>query len=173
MAQPAYQVPEPGPGPVYPAPGRSYGWASLGVRLVLTLVGAAGIVISAFLNWIRDVDGVNLDIRALWQTNVSTSPSFVQTVGFAAVVVGLVAILGLAPRSGWLTRLAGAVGIAGFVLFLIQVYRTQGANLDVGDLQVGAWLLLLGSVVALIGGFFGTRTTVVAPTGPTAVVTEP
>jgi hypothetical protein len=143
------------------------------VRVVLTLVGAAGMVISAFLNWIRGVDGVNLDIRVLWQTNVSTSPSFVQTVGFAAIVVGLVAILGLAPRSGWLTRLAGAVGIAGFVLFLIQVYRTQGANLDVGDVQVGAWLLLLGSVVALIGGFFGTRTTVVTPTGPTAVVQEP
>jgi hypothetical protein len=146
----------------------------MGARLVLTLVGAAGIIVSAFLNWIRGIDGVNLDIRTLWQSNVGqTTNTFVETVGFAAIVVGLVVILGLAPRSGWLTRFAGAVGVAGFVLFLIQVYRIQGENLDVRDVQVGGWLLLAGSVVALIGGFFGTRTGVVAPAAPAAVVEEP
>jgi hypothetical protein len=160
---------------MYPAPatGRGFGWASLAVRLLLTLVGAAGLIVSAFMNWIHGINGVDLSIKALWQDTAiqSHTSSFVQTVGFAAIVVGLVAILGLAPRSGWLTRFAGAVGIAGFVLFLIQVYRNSG-NLNVGDVQIGAWVMLAGSVVALIGGFFGSRTAVVAPAA-TAVVEEP
>jgi hypothetical protein len=130
-------------------------------------------VVSAFLNWVVMIDGVDLSIRTLWQANANPNTnSFAQTVGFAAIVVGLIAILGLAPRSGWLTRLAGALGIAGFILFLIAVYRRTGVNLDAGDVQTGAWLLLAGSVVALIGGFFGTRTTVVTQAGA-AVVQEP
>jgi hypothetical protein len=173
MAQPAHEPAGPGPvRPMYtaPTPARRWSWANTGVRLILTLLGAAGVIVSAFLNWIRGVDGVNLDIRTLWQSNVGqTTNTFVETVGFAAIVVGLVAILGMAPRSGWLTRLAGAVGVAGFVLFLIQVYRIQGENLDAGDVQVGAWLLLAGSIVMLIGGFFRTRTAVVAPAGSAVV----
>jgi len=143
----------------------------MGARLVLTLVGAGALVVSAFMNWIRDVDGVNLNIRSLWQDNAIQlkTGSFVETVGFAVIVLGLVAIVGLAARSGWLSRLAGAVAVAGFVLFAIQVYR---ANLGVGDIQVGGWLTLIGGVVVLAGGFLGTRT-VVTPAATTAVVEEP
>ena len=87
------------------------------------------------------------------------------------LVLGLLAIVGLAPRTGWLTSLAGALGIAVFVMLLVQLYRAPG-NLTVSDLDPGAWLGLAGSVVALIGGFFGARTTTVVTTtpGPTAVV---
>jgi uncharacterized membrane protein YgdD (TMEM256/DUF423 family) len=174
MAQPAYQSPE--PGPVRPVstvsgPVRNYGLASMGARIVLTLLGAAGLVVSAFMNWITDVNGVNLNIRALWQDNSiqSETSTFVGTVGFAVIVLGLLAIVGLAARSGWLTRLAGAVTIAGFVLFAIQVYRS---DLHAGDIQMGGWVALIGGVVALIGGFLGART-VVAPTTRPAVVAEP
>ena len=175
MAQPAYQTPEPGPvRPVsaVPAPGRGYGLASMGARILLTLLGAAGLVVSAFMNWVGDVNGVNLNIRSLWQDDaiqLDTS-TFVATVGFAVIVLGLLAIVGLAARSGWLTRLAGAVAIAGFVLFAIQVYRS---NLDVADVQVGGWVALIGGIVALIGGFLGTRTVVPPPTVAPAVVEEP
>src|SRR6266496_4321003 len=173
MAQPAYQAPEPGPvRPVYsaPTPTRGYSWASMGARLVLMLLGAAGLVVSAFMNWIHDVNGVSLNIKSLWQDNAiqSTTSTFVQTVGFAVIVLGLIVIVGLAARSGLFSRFAGAVAIAGFVLFAIQVYR---ANLTVGDIQIGGWFALIGGVVALAGGFLGTRT-VVTPTG-TAVVEEP
>jgi hypothetical protein len=156
--------------PAEPVAARA-GWSTVGliVRIILTLAGAAGLIIGAFLNWLRGTTGVDMDIRAFWQTTFTKqSSTFVETVGFVVIVLGLLAIVGLAPRSGWLTRFAGALGIVGFVLFLIEVYR---ANQTVADVQVGAWIVLAGGVVALIGGFFGTRVAVVTPTG--TAVTEP
>jgi hypothetical protein len=147
------------------------GWSAAGliVRIILTLVGAAGLIIGAFMDWFQGKTGVDMDIRAFWQTTFDRqSSTFVETVGFVMIVLGLLAIVGLAPRSGWLTRFAGALGIVGFVLFLIEVYR---ANQTVADVRAGAWIALAGGAVALIGGFFGTRVAVVAPAGTT--VTEP
>jgi hypothetical protein len=123
----------------------------MAVRVILTLAGAAGLIIGAFMDWVDGRAGVNLGIRALWTTDVRGSgDTFVATVGFAFIVLGLLAIVGLASRSGWLTRLAGALGIAGFVLFAIEVYR---ANLSASDIGAGAWLALAGSVVTLVAGF--------------------
>jgi hypothetical protein len=144
------------------------------MRILLTLAGAAGLILSAFLNWVTGVEGVELDIRTVWIPQADygvTDANFVETMGFAAIVLGLIAIIGLAPRSGWLTRLAGAVGIVGFILFVVQFYRSSG-NFDVSDLRLGAWLLLGGSVLALIGGFLGTRIRYVMPPAP-AVLQEP
>jgi hypothetical protein len=147
MVQPAHEEVDPTTRrPVYPAsptPSRGWTWAALGVRF--------------------------LSIRSLWETRFNTDSGFLQTVGFAVIVLGLLAILGLAPRTGWLARAAGALGIIVFVLFLIQVYR---ADQTVNDLQPGAWLCLAGAVVALIGGFFGTRTTVVTTATPATTVVE-
>ena len=84
------------------------------------------------------------------------------------------AIVGLAARSGWLTRLAGTLGIVGFVLFVIQLTRSHAAMPE--SIGRGAWLTLAGGVVALFGGFFGTRTVAaaapVAPVGTTTTVVE-
>ena len=155
-------------------PPRGWSWAGLSMRILLTLLGAAGMIVSAFLNWIANVDGVNLELQSLWRPGVfnrEQTAEFWETVGFAMLVLGLLAIIGLAPRSGWLTRLAGALGLVGFVLFIIQVYRTRDP-FDISDLQLGAWLALAGSVVALIGGFLGTRVQYVMPPAP-AVLQEP
>jgi len=138
--------------------------------VVLTLAGAAGLIIGAFTEWapqrFGSLKGVNLSDRALFDTTFQDSGSFVTTVGFAMIVLGLLAIIGLAFRSGWLTRFAGALGIAGFVLFLIEVYR---ANLSVSDVRVGAWISLAGALVALVGGFLGSRPAV-APAAPVVPV---
>jgi hypothetical protein len=145
-------------------------WAAMGVRILLTLVGAAGLIVGAFMDWIQGTSGVNIDIRALWESGFDREgETFIATIGFVAIVIGLVAILGLAPRSGWLTRIAGALGIVLFVLLAIQVYR---ADLTVQDIEAGAWIALAGGVVALIGGFFGTRQTVMTTTAP-AVIEQP
>ncbi|MGH2556427.1 MAG: sugar:proton symporter [Actinomycetota bacterium] len=168
MAEPAHEHVEPAQPHVTEPVAARKGWsvAGLGVRMLLTLVGAAGLIVGAFLDWIEGAAGVDLDIRAFWQTTFDTDTStFVETVGFVMIVLGLLAIVGMAPRSGWLTRFAGALGIAGFVLFLIEVYR---ADQTVADVQAGAWVALVGGVVALIGGFFGTRAAV-TPAGTTVV----
>jgi hypothetical protein len=74
------------------------------------------------------------------------------------IALGLVALIGLAMHSGWLTRLAGVLGIVGVVLVGIGVYRVAGGQTT----DVGVWICLAGSVLALIGGFFGVpRTDVV------------
>jgi hypothetical protein len=175
MADPAHEHEDVEPAHTHgtaaaPAPVARTGWGMAGliVRILLTLVGAAGLIIGAFLDWFQGKTGVDLDIRAFWQTTFDKqSSTFVETVGFVMIVLGLLAIVGLAPRSGWLTRFAGALGIVGFILFLIEVYR---ADQTVADVKIGAWVALAGGIVALIGGFFGTRVAVVAPAG---TVTEP
>ena len=173
MGQPAYEPVEPGTRyPAAPPVRRTWGWGGLAVRIVLTLLGAAGMIVSLFMDWVQGRMATDLNVRSLWQTNASTTSNFVESIGFVMLILGLLAIVGLAPRTGWLTSLAGALGIVVFVLLLVQLYR---ADLTVSDLDTGAWVGVAGSVVALIGGFFGARTTAVvttgpAATGPTAVV---
>ncbi len=116
-------------------------------RVLFTLMGAAGLIVGAFLNWVRDIDGVRLRLSALYDRPFEPTGAFVPTVGFALIVLGLVAIVGLAT-SGWLTRLAGALGIVVFILLLIQLY-SQGAQLLPGP---GPWLVLSGGIVAVVGG---------------------
>ena len=144
------------------------GWGGVAIRLALTLLGAAGLIIGAFLEWVGTVDGIDLGIEAFFNTDFGEAGNFVSTVGFVSIVLGLIAIVGLAPRSGWLTRLAGALAIVGFVLFLIQLYQVEG---DGSAPELGAWLAVVGGVIALIGGFFGTRPSVAAV--PAATTVEP
>jgi hypothetical protein len=142
------------------------------VRVVLTLVGAAGLIIGAFLNWLvhfGSSHGTDVGVNIFWSTHPDSNPTFLASAGFVTIVIGLIALIGLAPRTGGLTRLAGALGVVAFVLFVITLYRLKQPNLDIGDVGVGMWLILAGGVVALIGGFFGSRTTVVA--APAAPVT--
>src|SRR5205823_4136484 len=94
-----------------PAPGarvRPYG---LFARVLLTIAGAAGMIVGGFLDWTHGMAGVDMSDRAFYRTVFVHDGNFVTTAGFAVIVLGLVAIVGLAPRSGWLTRLAGALAI--------------------------------------------------------------
>ncbi len=171
MGQPAYESVEPVPAraPVATPARRTWGWGGLAIRIVLTLAGAAGMIVSLFMDWVRSTLATDISVRALFQTSQVRNPNFVESIGFVMLVLGLLAIVGLAPRSGWLTSLAGALGIVVFVLLLVQMYRSPG-NLTVSDLDPGPWVGLAGGVVALIGGFFGVRTAVVVTPGPAADV---
>src|SRR5438093_8087282 len=139
----------------------------LATRVILTALGASGLIVGGFLNWTGGLDGVDLSGRAFYQTTFVRDGNFVTTVGFAMIVLGLVALVGLAPRSGWLTRLAGSLGMVGFILFVVQLTRGNAPMPE--SIDLGAWLCLAGGIVALIGGFFGTRA--VATTGPAATST--
>ena len=153
-----------------PTPGARAGYASLAIRVVLSLLGAVAMVGSAFLDWVERRAATELPLRGLIDTARNEGP-FSTSIGLAIIVLGLLAIVGLAPRSGWLTRLAGALGIALVVLFVIGLYQR---DLTLADLAVGGWVALIGSIVALVGGFFGTRTVVVAPPAtPATTVVEP
>jgi hypothetical protein len=144
-----------------PAP--SSGIGSLALRIGLTLLGAAGLIFGSMTDWFRTVAGTNVAVGSYWGVPGKTE-AFLRSAGLVTIVLGLLAIVGLVPRSGWLTRLAGALGLVAAIMLVIQVYRLPGPD-SVGDLGIGFWLVVAGSMVALIGGFMGTRYRV-AYTGP-------
>jgi hypothetical protein len=77
----------------------------------------------------------------------------------------------MALRTGALTSLAGAVGIAATVLFLIEVGRVNGTqNGALNGVDIGVWLWGIGSLLCLVGGFFGARRQVVETTSGTTYV---
>jgi hypothetical protein len=128
-----------------------------GQSMLFTMVGATGLILSGFLEWIRPdgVRGIEIGYRSLYQTEFTTNAPFFRSAGAVAVAIGLLAVLGLASRAGWVTRLAGALGIIAFALFTITLYRM---NLDVPtSLGAGPWFILGGGIVAMFGGFFATR----------------
>jgi hypothetical protein len=142
---------------VGPGPG------GVAARVGLTAIGAAALIVGGFLNWIEGVQGTDLSARIFFQPLSDWSPSFATSAGFVVIAIALLALIGLASSTGWLTRLAGALGIAAFVLFAISVYRTETTSAFVEAIQIGPWVVLGGAVVALIGGFIGARRTVVLP----------
>ena len=132
-----------------------------GQTTLFTLAGAAGLIVAAFLSWIRPENalGTEISYRAFYRASFSTGAPFLHSVGAVSIALGAIAIIGLAFRSGWLTRLAGAAGIVGFALFTVSLHR---AGMDVPtSLGVGVWLMLGGGIVALFGGFFASRPRVV------------
>lgn len=124
---------------------------SLAARVLLTLGGAILLVVGGLLPWTRGLDGVTLGARAFYQSAFAWNANFAATVGFVVILVGFLALAGLGLRSGWLTRIAGGMGIACFMLFLIQLYRAPVHTLP----GLGAWMCLIGGTFALLGGAFG------------------
>lgn len=122
-------------------------------RLVLTLIGGAALIVGALLDWTRDTAGTSITDRSLFQTDFASRTDIVKTVGGLAILLGLIAVIGLIDRSGWLTRLAGALGIVLFVLFAVEVYRSSEHTI-----QAGAWLALGGGIALVLGGMLTPHT---------------
>jgi len=130
-------------------------------RLVLSLFGGALLIASAFLDWLafedRAPQGTDVPIQFLWSPAEREAPEFVTSVAFVVIVLGLLAFAGLVPRTGWLTSLAGALAVVTFVLCVITLYRVTPFHVGIGELDVGAWMVLGGGVIAFIGGLTGRR----------------
>jgi hypothetical protein len=135
----------------------------LAARIVLTGLGAAGMIFGAFLKWEGATTGQNVHLKALIKVIDPTREPparFLHSAGFALIVLALAALVGLGFATGWITRIAGALGVIVLVLFLIQLYRLDN-HPSPGP---GVWVGLAGSVVALIGGFLRARRMAVTPT---------
>jgi hypothetical protein len=127
-----------------------FGSTGVTSRILLTALGAAGLIAGAFLNWTRNLQGAHVSWRSLYQDTFGSTNDIVQSIGGASILLGLIAVLGLADASGWLVRLAGAVGIVGSILFIIQVQSSPDHGL-----QAGLWFALVGSVLCVMGGLAG------------------
>jgi hypothetical protein len=127
------------------------------VRLVLSILGAAAMIVGSFLTWVMNTDGgsilgTELPLRSLYRPQFTDTSSFVTSAGAVMILLGLIALLGMAGWGGWLTRIAGALGMIELVLVTIEMNRA-GLSLP-NDIGPGMWVALAGSVVALVGGFF-------------------
>lgn len=140
---------------VGPGPGTVMG------RIVLTVLGAAAMIVGAFMEWVGGEAATQLSYRVFFQPNPDADTVFITSAGAVIIAIAILALLGLSAN--WLTRFAGALGIAAFVLFAISVYRAETSSAFLESIQIGAWLTLAGSVIALIGGFIGTRRVVTLP----------
>lgn len=132
------------------------------VRIVLTFIGAAAMIVGVFMAWTGSRAGADLSWKAFISTSFDASHTFLTSVGAVFIALALLGLLGLAASSGWLTRLAGALGIVGFALVAVEIYRAHNQTLLSDGLGIGAWVALIGSLVLLIAGFFGTPTVSVA-----------
>jgi hypothetical protein len=132
--------------------------SGLVLRVALTVIGAAALIGGAFLNWLPGTSkfiGIHISGKVFFQAAFSHHPVFWKSAGFAMIVLGVIVLVGLIPRSGWLTSLAGAVAVVGFVLFLVEVAKGGGPSM--ADIRLGAWLELGGGVVSMVGGAVGRR----------------
>jgi hypothetical protein len=141
-------------------------------RVIFALLGAAGLIVGAFLPWFRfdtgqappgtGLDGVEIQYSVFYSTDDPFGASFIESAGLIAIVIGVLALLGLVFRTGWLTTLAGVLGIVAFALVLITLYRVEGQDFGVQNVGLGLWLVLAGGVLSVIGGFFGARSRIVS-----------
>ncbi|MFN2543963.1 MAG: hypothetical protein ABR600_05250 [Actinomycetota bacterium] len=123
--------------------GRSFG------RSLLSVIGAAAIIISAFSEWLNGNNAFDMPLSSLYRQTFEHTPKFGVPVGGILVLLGLLAILGLATK-GFLTRVAGALAILVFAGWMIQLYaRGNPVNMLPG---IGAWLALIGGMSAATGG---------------------
>src|SRR5439155_21412322 len=101
MADPAHEHVEQAHSHVSAAPvaaPRSWSWAGVAVRIVLTRVGAAGMVISAFMNWAQGNAASDVSIRSLWSTRFAhPGNNWLTTLAAAMIALALIAMGGPAP----------------------------------------------------------------------------
>ena len=126
----------------------------LAARLILGLIGVAGMIIGPFLSWAEGVAGTKVEFRAFFSTDVAGEAGFAASAGFTLLILGVIALVGLAFKSGWLTSLAAGLGLLACILFVVTVYRSP-ADVDIGILEIGFWLAAVGSLLALIASMFG------------------
>jgi hypothetical protein len=138
--------------PIHARQVRPIGVAS---RALTAALGAAGLIAAAFLKWTRDMRGIDTSWRAVYQDTFGGASDSVHSVGAPVIALGLLALLGLAERSGWLTRLVGALGLVGTVLVVIEIERAADHSV-----QWGVWSALAGSVLCIAAGLTPVRRTV-------------
>jgi hypothetical protein len=146
--------------------------SGMAARVIFALLGAAGLIVGAFLPWFSfdageappgiGLDGVEVSNSVFYSTDDPFGASFIESAGLIAIVLGVLALLGLVFRTGWLTTLAGVLGIVAVALVVITLYRVEGQDFDIFNTGGGLQLVLAGGVLCVIGGFFGARSRIVS-----------
>jgi hypothetical protein len=138
------------------------------VRAALTYSGAAGLAIGPFLVWLRPLhfSGFQLNARIFYRFYLATRTHVpghergsrpLASAGLVFLILAGLAFGGLAVRRGWLTSLAGALGVVAIGGYLVTV---SGANvrhtIGIGQaMGPGVVVALVGAILAVAAGSFG------------------
>lgn len=131
--------------------------SSLALRVLLTLIGGLMMIGGASMEWLGGVAGTGLNYDEYVQSAFGVSvpeppaalPTILTSVGLLAMVLGAFAILGVLSRTGRATRVAAGFALLFFAGLFITLLRAGGS------LGFGAVVVIVGSVIALIGGLLG------------------
>jgi hypothetical protein len=131
----------------------------IAIRILLALAGSGLMIAGGFLEWLRSpgVNGIELGYRVYYRTGaLGEEGAFFTSAGAIIGLLGILAIVGIADASGSATRFMGALGLVGYALFSVTVARADGFSYP-ADLGLGAWLVLVGSILAVVAGFATVR----------------
>lgn len=139
------------------------------IAAVLAFLASLGIGFSAYLDWLDDRAPRDIPIRRLIDDVGGTAPSYWRSLALPIAIASVVGVLGVLLRSRGLLAVAflGAAGTFGWWLLREADLRD---DLEVGDFQVGVWVLLGSLVVLLLSGIalrrFTRRVDTTEPVGP-------
>jgi hypothetical protein len=121
--------------------------------LVLSLLGVAALAVSAFSNWIADRSATEIPLADLFGFT-DDAASFGVSIGLVLLIVAAVGLVATLAVSRVLQAIAGVVGlvVAGDWIFQVLV-----DGVPVGDIRLGAWLALGGSVLLVLASWLGRR----------------
>lgn len=138
------------------------------VRAALTYAGATGLAIGPFLVWLRPphFSGFQLNAQIFYRFYLATRGHVaghqrgsrpLASAGLVFLILAALGFGGLWVRRGWLTSVAGALGVVAIGGYLVTV---TGASVrhPIGLVQAmgpGVVIALIGAVLAVAAGSFG------------------
>jgi hypothetical protein len=116
-------------------------------------VGALGVAASAYYDWYAGRMPTEIPLDRLVSTAVSGGPSSYWTSMAAPLaLVGVIGVLGAVRRSRLALTLAGLLGLATLVLWvLMQAIDLSPDDLHATDYEIGLWFCVAGLVVLTVG----------------------
>lgn len=115
---------------------------------MLALIGAAAVVTNVWQPWYRGVEGRHINVGFLFGSSVYGTDSLWHSLFSAALVVAVIAVLGVLAGSRLAVGLAGLAGVAVVVLWVVFRARANDpTGLSAADFQSGLWSTLAGGAV--------------------------
>ena len=131
-----------------------------GMAILVGLCGIA-IVAGARLSWvasrgIRPASGIKeTSVTGLITWSYKPCHTFFQSFSFAVIVAGVLVFLGGLLASRFIAGLFSFLALAAAGLWIgLNATHYSHVDLRAADLQVGAWLVIGGSIIALIASSF-------------------
>ncbi|MBM7771861.1 hypothetical protein JOD54_002065 [Actinokineospora baliensis] len=117
------------------------------ISWLLCLVGVAVVGFGAFRPWYEDRTGTTLPLSDLFSGVTRESASALGSLTLPLAIGVLLAVVGMVRAKGIL-QLGGVILAATMIVWVVQAREV----VDLGDLQVGAWNTLFGSLLVLAAG---------------------